>query len=118
MMLLTLTDWILIFLATAYATYIISDGFDGPLHVFKYLRAILETLVDWLVHLEWLLLADLIESFKDLMDCYVCLSFWVALGILYLVTQDWLFVHALAVAGMYVGMRKLADSSSPTSAES
>jgi hypothetical protein len=108
MMHLTLTNWILVFFATAYATYAITDN-DGPLHIFRHVRAGIDGLVDKLLDRNWQAMAGFVESFKDLMDCYVCLSFWIALGILNLVTQDWLFIHALAVAGVYVGVRKFFD---------
>ena len=107
---LTLTNWLIILLATGYLTYAITEN-DGPLHLFLYIRNGIEWLVDRLLDKNWLKLADFVESFKDLMECYVCLSFWVALGILYLVTGQWLVVHALAVAGVYVSIRKLYESS-------
>ena len=106
MMPLLMTDWLIIILATGYATYAVTDN-EGPLHIFRHIRNRIEGGVDALLDKGWHRLAGFVESFQDLMDCYVCLSFWMALGVLYVATQEWLLINALAVAGVYVGIRKL-----------
>ena len=100
---------LIILIAVGYATYAIADH-EGPLRVFDRLREGLLSLANWFESRLWDRPADGVLNIYNLLTCYVCLSFWVALGVLYLVYSELRLIEALAYAGVVVAVRKGWDT--------
>lgn len=100
---MTLEQWAAVFVATAYLTYVIINE-DGPLYIFHHLREGTSRLSDWFLERHWTLPGDIFGSLHDVLTCKICLPLWVALGLIRILTGQWLFVEALAVAGLCVSL--------------
>lgn len=100
------TDWVIAFLVTYYITTAIVDS-TGPLWIFDIVREGFEDMHFALSERGYSRLSKVPLSLKDLLECFICASLWVALLVVFLISGQWLVIESLAVAGLYVMVRQM-----------
>jgi len=96
--------FVLIFFIIFYITTVIVDS-SGPLWTFDYLRSGLQGLGERMMEKQRYGLSSFFESLKELFECYKCLSLWVSIVVVFVITGGFDLPLAFAMAGIYVLVR-------------